>query len=433
MNSMIDYAKGARGASLSLAATDLSSRNAALEAIADALTDNKEFIFAQNRRDIAAAEQQCLAPPLLKRLLVDEDKLREMVTGARALALLPDPIGHTQLARELSPGLDLYRIACPIGVIGVIFESRPDALVQIACLCLKSGNAALLKGGSEALRTNRALFDLMDTAARAASIPLGWASLLESREEVAAMLALDSYIDLIIPRGSNAFVRYIKDNSRIPVMGHADGICHVYVDESCDIDMAVRIAVDAKAQYVAVCNACETLLVERKIAPAFLPKLKLGMDAAHVRLLGCARTQAFIDCERATDDDWRTEYLDYTLSIRIVDSLKDAIAHINTYGSGHSDAIITDDESHARTFTALVDSSSVMVNCSTRFADGFRYGFGAEVGIATGKVHARGPMGLEGLCIYKYKLIGHGQTVTDFAKGTLCFTHRELSTDCPLV
>lgn len=424
-------AREARAASIPLAALDAKTRDGALLAMAEALTCQCEEIFEANREDVARAKEEGLAAPLLARLRFDEKKLSGVVEGLRSLASLPDPLGATQMATELSPGLELYRVACPIGVIGVIFESRPDALVQISALCLKSGNAALLKGGREALRTNRALFGALYGAAVRAGVPEGALALLETREDVGALLSLDESIDLIIPRGSNAFVRYIKDHSRIPVMGHADGLCHVYVDAAADVQMAVDIAVDSKAQSVAVCNACETLLVHRDVAGAFLPRLAPAMAAAGVRLRGCARTQALIACEATTEEDWRAEYLDYELSVRVVDSLDEAIAHVNTYGSGHTDCIVTGDEAAARRFMALVDSAGVYQNCSTRFADGFRYGFGAEVGIATGKVHARGPMGLEGLCIYKYKLIGSGQTVRPFAGGEAAFTHRPLLKDCP--
>jgi glutamate-5-semialdehyde dehydrogenase len=317
-------------------------------------------------------------------------------------------------------------VACPIGVIGVIFESRPDALVQIASLCLKSGNAVLLKGGREAVRTNRALFAALAEGCESAGIPQGWAGLLESREEVAEMLRLDAYIDLIIPRGSNGFVRHIMENSRIPVLGHADGLCAVYVDRAANIGMAVRVAVDSKAQYVAVCNAAETLLVHKEIAPKTLPALARAMAEAGVRLKGCARTRALIACEAADDADYDAEFLDYVMAVRVVDTLEEAVAHINAHGSGHTDCIVTDDAEAARAFLTLVDSAGVYHNCSTRFADGFRYGLGAEVGVATGKLHARGPMGLEGLCTYKYKLLGDGHTVAEFAEGTRQFTHRQL-------
>ena len=427
MADMMDLARNARQAALRLSVLTLAERNRALLGMREALAKQKEAIFAANAQDLEAAEREGLAAPLLKRLKFDEGKLADVCQGLLSLAQLPDPIGHTQMSRELMPGLDLYRVSCPIGVIGVIFESRPDALVQIASLCLKSGNAVLLKGGREALNTNRALHKaLIDGAGLGSS----WAGLMESRDDVAQMLKLDDYIDLIIPRGSNAFVRYIMDNSRIPVLGHADGVCHVYVDAAADLEEAVAVAADSKTQAVAVCNAVETLLVHESIAPAFLPRFKEAVPS--VKLLGCVKTCQIIEAEPASDEDWETEYLDYVLSIKVVASLDEAIEHINHYGSGHTDCILTHDEAAAKAFTNRVDSAGVYVNCSTRFADGFRYGFGAEVGIATGKIHARGPMGLEGLCTYKYKLIGHGQTVGAVARGELAYTHQDMEKDCPL-
>lgn len=427
---MLELARAARQAARQLAVADIDTRNAALLRVADALEGRADAIFAANARDLEAAGG--LPAPLLKRLRFDAHKLSEVVAELRSLAALPDPIGQTLLATELSPGLNLYRVRCPIGVIGVIFESRPDALVQIAALCLKSGNAVLLKGGREAMETNRALYQCIVEATEASGIPWGWAGLLETREEVADMLGLDAYIDLIIPRGSNEFVRYIMEHSRIPVMGHADGVCSVYVDRAADIDMAVQVTVDAKTQYVAVCNAAETLLVHREIAPAFLPPLARAMAQKNVELRGDAATRAIIACKPATQADWDTEFLDYILAIRVVEDMRQAMQHIAAHGSGHTDVIITADREAARDFLARVDSAGVYWNCSSRFADGYRYGFGAEVGIATGKLHARGPVGLEGLCTYKYKLLGEGQTVEAFADGRAAFTHRPLDEDCPL-
>ena len=425
----MELAGRARQAALDLSCLTLAQRNRALAGMGETLEKYRAAIFAANEADLTEAKAAGLAAPLLKRLKFDEKKLEDTLEGLRSLAQLPDPIGHTQLSRELMPGLELYRVSCPIGVIGVIFESRPDALVQIASLCLKSGNAVLLKGGREALHTNRALHKALIDGA---GLGEGWAGLMETREDVSQMLRLDGLIDLIIPRGSNAFVRYIMENSRIPVLGHSDGLCHVYVDAQADIDQAVSLCVDSKTQAVAVCNAMETLLVHEAAAPAFLPPLKAAMEAKGVRLLGCEATRRIIDIAPATQQDWETEYLDYILSIRVVPSLEAAIAHINRYGSGHTDCIVTVDEAVAKEFMNRVDSAGVYWNCSTRFADGFRYGFGAEVGIATGKLHARGPMGLEGLCTYKYKLLGHGQTVAAVTQGQTQFTHRELQKACPL-
>lgn len=425
-------AKLSRQAAWVLAATDANARNAALLAMADALEKHKTAIFAANEQDVEDAKRDALAAPLLGRLRFGEEKLRQVTEGLHALAKLPDPIGQTTLCREITPGLKLYRVTCPIGVIGVIFESRPDALVQIASLALKSGNAVLLKGGREALRTNRALCDALREAAEASGLPADFAQLMESREDVAAMLKEDALIDLIIPRGSNAFVRYIMDNSRIPVLGHADGICHVYVDKAADLPMAVKIAVDSKAQNVAVCNAMETLLVHADVAENYLPPLAEAMREAGVHLKGDAQTRAIIPCEAATEEDWSTEYLDYILSIRVVDSLDAAIGHINRYGSHHTDCIVTQDDQAAAAFLTRVDSAGVYRNVSTRFADGFVYGFGAEVGIATGKIHARGPMGPEGLTTYKYKLLGNGQLMAEMKRGERAYTHRLLDESCPL-
>ena len=425
--SINETAAMARQASLRLAAATTEKKNKALEAVRAALLDNADAIIAANAADMAQAKKDNLAPPLLKRLKFDQAKIDSVCEGIESLIRLDDPVGHTLTATELDAGLELYKVSCPIGVIGVIFESRPDALVQISTLCLKSGNAVLLKGGSEAMQTNRILAKTISKAAIAAGLPDGWLGLLETRGDVAEMLNLDDDIDLIIPRGSNEFVKHIMTHSNIPVLGHADGICHVYIDVDADIDMAVNIAVDSKCQYVAVCNAEETLLVHEAIAADILPKLKTALEAKNVEIRGCEKTQGMIDVTAATEADWKTEYLDYTLSIRVVDGLDSAIEHINTYGSGHTDAIVTANKETAMAFMDLVDAGDVFWNCSTRFSDGFRYGLGAEVGISTNKIHARGPVGLEGLLIYKWRMIGNGQIVADYG-GTdgKKFTHKKL-------
>jgi glutamate-5-semialdehyde dehydrogenase len=425
-----ERAQHAKKSSILLAAADTDLKNRGLRAVVDALRGKTDTILAANAQDIELARSENLAAPLLKRLIFDRSKIDEAIAGIESLISLPDPVGETLCATELDQDLELYKVSCPIGVIGVIFESRPDALVQISCLCLKSGNSVLLKGGSEALHTNRVLADIIATATRNSGIPEGWIQLLESRADVGEMLALDQIIDLIIPRGSNEFVQYIMKNSSIPVLGHADGICHVYVDDEANIDMAVKVTVDSKAQYVAVCNAAETLLVHNRIAERFLPPLATALAHHAVELRGCSRTADIIQVQPATKEDWKTEYLDAILSIKIVDSMEEAVDHINTYGSGHTDAIITDNTLHADHFMSMVDSGNVFWNCSTRFSDGFRYGLGAEVGISTNKIHARGPVGLEGLLIYKWKLIGKGQTVTQYS--TKQFTHRPINHDCPL-
>ena len=428
-NATIEIAEIAREmklASPEVAATSTETRNAALAAIKEALAANAAVIFEANEADLAAAEESGVAPAIVKRLKFDQHKLDDVCAGIDDLIKLADPVGAVLLDRELDEGLRMRRIACPIGVIGVIFEARPDALVQISTLCLKSGNCSILKGGSETMRTNKALFELIHAAATAAGMPELCMFQIEAREDIGKLLACDGSVDLLIPRGSNAFVRYIMDNTRIPVMGHADGICHIYADESADVELAVPVIIDAKTQYTAACNAVETLLVHRAVAPSLLPPLAAACAEAGVTLRGDADTQAIIDCDPATDDDWATEYLDLILSINIVDDIDEAITHINRYGSHHTDAIMAEDDAAAAHFMQLVDSAGVYRNCSTRFADGFRYGFGAEVGISTSKLHARGPVGLEGLVTYKYEIEGHGHIVGDYATGKRSFHFKDL-------
>lgn len=415
----------AKKASIKLAAADTELKNRALGEIAKLIEKRKEEIFKANKEDIDRSEKESLASPLLKRLKFDESKVSEVISGINSLIELPDPVGKTLASSELDEGLDLYRVSCPIGVIGVIFESRPDALVQITTLCLKSGNSVLLKGGREAINTNRILADIIKDATESVGIPSGWIQLLETRDDVNEMLKMDDCIDLIIPRGSNEFVRYIMENSNIAVLGHADGICHCYVDKGADIKMAVDIVVDSKTQYVAVCNATETLLVNQEVAKDFLPFLIEKIVDKNVELVGCDKTRQIVDVAAASEEDWKTEYLDYKLSIKIVDSTEEAIDHINTYGSGHTDSIISNNKENVETFMNLVDSGNVFWNCSTRFSDGFRYGFGAEVGISTNKIHARGPVGLDGLLIYKYKLVGKGHIVADYASKAKTFKHKK--------
>ncbi len=423
---MFEVAALAKKASIQLAIVSTEQKNSALRYIGESLLEHRQEIVEANQRDLKRSREAKLDEPLLKRLKFDGEKIQEVVQGIYSLIELEEPVGQVLLKTELDEGLMLVKESCPIGVIGVIFESRPDALVQIASLCLKSGNAVLLKGGSEAMDTNKILTRLILEATAMAAIPNTWLYTMESREDVSAMLALDQYIDLIIPRGSNAFVRYIIENSKIPVLGHADGICHGYIHADADVSMAVDIAVDSKTQYVAVCNAMETLLVHRDICHVFLPKLAKAYDPFNVRIYGCEETKKIIDCESATEEDWKTEYLDYAISIRIVESMDMAVEHINTYGSGHTETIVTEDQDVARRFMASVDSGNAFHNCSTRFSDGFRYGFGAEVGISTNKIHARGPVGLDGLLIYKYKVYGHGHVAEDYARGTKTFTHKPM-------
>jgi glutamate-5-semialdehyde dehydrogenase len=422
---VLEQAQAAKRASFRLAGASTELKNRALAAIADALDRNRGRILEENRKDQEQARKTGLKDSLFKRLVLTDQKIDQIVESVRDVARLEDPVGKTLLARELDKGLVLRKTTVPIGVIGVIFESRPDVLVQISSLCVKSGNVVILKGGSEALHSNRILFELIRGAAEATDpVFKDTLHLVETREQIGELLELDRWIDLMIPRGSNELVRRIQENTKIPVLGHADGICHLYVDREADLDTAVEVAYDAKCQYPAVCNAIETLLVHSGVAEEYLPRLADRLEAVELR--GDERTHGIIGAKTATEEDWSTEYNDLILSIRVVDSLEEAVDHINTYGSHHTDGILTRNETAARRFLSDVDSSSVMWNCSTRFADGFRYGLGAEVGISTGKIHARGPVGLEGLTSTKYILGGSGQIVADYVGGSKRFTHRDL-------
>lgn len=422
---MEKFAKRAKKASIHLATVPNKKKNEALQKIADVLDKNRNKILIANEKDIKRSKKEKLSEPLLKRLAFTDEKIDGVIEGIQGTIKLEDPVGAIQVETELDHELRLKRVAVPMGVIGVIFESRPDALVQIASLCLKSGNCVLLKGGSEASETNKILAKLIIEATKEVGIPKDWLFHMESREEVTAMLALDHYIDLIIPRGSNDFVRYIMEHSKIPVLGHADGICHTYVHKEADIEMALKVVVDAKTQYVTVCNATETLLVDKEIATEFLVLFQEKVGSK-VTIYGDEETRKIIICEPATNMSWKTEYLDYEISIKVVEDEEEAIEHIQQYSSKHTEAIVTSNEEVATAFMDRVDAGNVFWNCSTRFADGFRYGFGAEVGISTNKIHARGPVGLEGLMTYKYKLYGNGQIVADYADGRKSFRHKRI-------
>jgi glutamate-5-semialdehyde dehydrogenase len=421
-------ARNAKEASYRLQSLTQAVRNEGLQEIAAALQDHAEEIIKANQADLREAEEAGLPKVLIKRLGYDRSKIKESVESLRSLIKQEDPIGRLVSSTELDSGLVLDRVTCPIGVIGVIFEARPEALVQISSLCLKSGNAVILKGGSEAHRTNETLAKVISKAVTDLDERFASAvQLLSTREEINRLLAMDQFVDLIIPRGSNQLVRYIKEHTKIPVLGHADGICHTYVDESADLDMAMRVCFDAKVQYPAVCNAMETLLVHENVALTFIPAMAERFHQAGVELRGDEGSRSLADMKEASEKDWSTEYNDLVLSVKIVSSLEEAVRHINRYGSHHSDAIIASDERVAQRFMDEVDSSSVMWNCSTRFADGFRYGLGAEVGISTNKTHARGPVGLEGLTIYKYRLRGSGHIVSEYVgENAKRFTHRKL-------
>ena len=429
-----EVAKQARLASSRLARLTKENRTKALFAMADQLAKCESKILEANQVDIvnsqALVEKGEMPASYLKRLKLDAEKLKGVVDGIRQVAQIEDTLGTSSLKRQLDDGLKLYRVNCPIGVVLVIFESRPDALPQIMSLLVKSGNAGLIKGGREAENSNREIFRCLSEALQSAGYPQGAFFLLSGREEVADLLKLDREVDLVIPRGSNELVRHIQNNTDIPVLGHADGICHLYVDEKADLEMAIRLSVDSKTQYPAACNAIETLLVNSKIAGAFLPKVIASLQDKSVEVRAEKSAIDLFKLENVSttnDTDWTTEYSDLTISIKVVDSLEEAIDHINTYGSGHTECIVTEDSETFERFFAEVNSAGVYQNASTRFADGFRYGFGAEVGISTGKLHPRGPVGVEGIITYKYKLIGKGQTVADYSgDNPRNFTHKDL-------
>ena len=420
---LLQRAAAVRRAAVDLGQTDDGQRAQALQAMADALTDRAESILAANREDLQRSAAEGLAPALMARLKLDDTKLAAAIDGVRKVASLSDPLGCRQLHRELDQGLVLERVSVPLGVVGVIFEARPDAVMQIASLAIRSGNGALLKGGSEARCTNEAVMEALQAGLAASPVSADALALLTTRQESLALLRLDGLVDLIIPRGSNELVRFIQDNTRIPVLGHADGVCHLYVDAAADVDKAVRVAVDSKSQYPAACNAIETLLVHRSIAQPFLAAALPAFAAAGVQLRGDAESVALGVAEAATEEDWSTEYLDLILAVKLVDDLEAATDHIRSYGLRHTEVILTEDAQAADRFLAAVDSAGVYHNCSSRFADGFRYGFGAEVGISTQTLPPRGPVGLEGLVTYRYRLRGEGHIAADYANGSRVFTH----------
>lgn len=411
-----------------LAQLSADEKNAIIDAIAQALEAAATEITTANQADLDAALKDNIAKPLYGRLKLDDVKLKGAIQGVRSVAKLSDPTGEITLHCELDEGLTLKRIGVPLGVLGIIFESRPDAVMQISTLAIKSGNGVILKGGREAIRSCTALVKAIRQGIANAGYNPNAVQLLTTREETNALLALDKYVDLIIPRGSNAFVQYVQANTRIPVLGHADGICHLYVDSAADIEQATIIALDAKVGYPSACNAIETLLVHQEIAAKALPVLAKALQAEGVELRGDGETQKIVaNIQPATEDDWATEYSDLILAVRVVDSLDTAIDHISTYGSRHTEAIATTDQTVADTFMAQVDAAGVYHNCSTRFADGFRYGFGAEVGISTQKMPPRGPVGLEGLVTYKYQLVGNGHIVATYSGAEAkAFTHKDL-------
>jgi glutamate-5-semialdehyde dehydrogenase len=434
-----------KSAFLAISTLSTEQKNQVLAQFAEIIEQNADFLLNENQKDIEQAQKDELTPSLYQRLKLDASKIAHLVQGIRDLINLPDPAGRVISATQLDDGLVLEKVTVPLGVIGIIFESRPDVIPQILSLILKSGNAVVLKGGREATYSNNAFMKLVDQLNAACHwLPKHWATLLDGREAVQQMLNYPQYVDLVIPRGSNQLVQTIMASTKIPVLGHADGVCHLYVHSGAKLDQAVKVAVDAKTQYPAACNALETLLVDEAIAHSFLPKFVEQAQNAGITLRVCDRTMEILSeaprsisgnhaapankIEPATEQDWRTEYGDLTLSTKVVPSLDAAIEHINHYGSHHTDVILTEDHQALEHFLNAVDSACVFANASSRFTDGFRFGLGAEIGISTAKTHARGPVGLEGLVIYKYKLRGQGQIVADYVGANAKpFQHKALS------
>ena len=418
MEKFIDIAKRAKRASIKAQGLSSEVKNQGLVAVAKALESNKEKIFEANKVDLEFAKElveKCeLTQATFNRLKLDENKMRDMIQGIYDISKLDDPVNKVLLKRELDDGLVLQKVSCPIGVLGIIFEARPDVISQISALAIKSSNAVILKGGKESKNTNKTILEVINTALSGVNgFPDGLLNQVYSRDDVAEMLKADKYIDLIIPRGGNKLVKFIKENTNIAVLGHADGVCHIFVDETADLELAKRVIIDAKTQYPSACNAVETLLIHKGVNEANAKALLDAIKNAGVELI-------------FNPESWHKEYSDLKLAVKYVDGVDEAIEHINEYGSGHTESILTENEENAQTFMNLVDSAGVYHNVSTRFADGFRYGFGAEVGISTNKTHARGPVGIDGLVIYKYKLTGNGQIVNDYAKGLKQFHHRDI-------
>jgi glutamate-5-semialdehyde dehydrogenase len=427
-----ELAAAAKRAGRKLATLSTAAKDQILLHIVESLEQRAAAVLTANAEDAAAAASLVadgeMSQALYQRLLLSPEKYQGMIEGVRAVARLADPAGRVLLRTLLDDGLVLEKLSVPLGLLAVIFEARPDAITQISALAMKSGNAVILKGGREVERTMRAVLEAVHAGLRESGlVDEAVVTGVYGREPVEALLKLDGVVDLVIPRGSNALVQHIQNHTNIPVLGHADGVCHVYVDEGADFGMAVAVAVDSKVQYPAVCNAVETILVHESIAAEFLPLLVEALQGERVKVRGGERVQALLpghSIDPVGEDEWHTEYSDLVVAIRVVDGLDEAIHHIETHGSHHTDAIVTADAGAAKRFLEEVDSANVLHNCSTRFSDGFRYGFGSEVGISTSKLHARGPVGLEGLVTYKYRLLGSGQVVKDYVgKAARPFRH----------
>lgn len=402
----------AKAAAVRLATLGTAVKDRALLAMADAFEANKDAIFAANRKDLEAARADGISGAMLKRLTLDDKKVAQMADGVRQIAALRDPIGETIEGYLRPNGMEVRKVRVPIGVIGIIYESRPNVTADAAALCLKAGNAVILRGGSEAIHSNLAIAKIIQETITAAGVPEGAVQIIETTDREAAreLMTMKQYIDCLIPRGGKGLIQTVVQNSTIPVIEHGDGNCHVYIDGAADLAMAEAIAFNTKVQNCSVCNAAETLLVSEQVAREFLPTMCKRFADAGVEIRGCEKTRAIVDgLKPATEEDWETEYLDLILAVKVVSGVDEAIAHIAKYGSRHSEAIVTEDYTSARRFTNEVDAAAVFVNVSTRFTDGYEFGKGAEMGISTQKLHARGPMGVEEITTYKYVVTGSGQ------------------------
>ncbi len=424
MSDVLEMAKNAREAAINALQLSDDLKKNALSNIAISLEENKTKIIEANKIDLDLAKKllfdEKITQSAFNRLKLDENKMRDMIQGIRDIINLDSPVNKVLWSKQIAVGITLKKITCPIGVIGVIFEARPDVISQITALSIKSSNAVILKGGSEAKNTNNQIFNIIVSALKnIKDFPSNMVNIINSRDDVNEMLKADEFINLIIPRGSNSLVKYIKSNTKIPVLGHSDGICHIYIDEYADIEKTIKVCMDSKCQYPAACNSVETILIHEKILPNIINRLFSEFTKNQVKIIADDNIIKYIPSAiKASEDDWKTEYSDKIISLKTVKTINDAITHINKYGSGHTDCIMTENNENVEKFMMFVDSAGVYNNISTRFADGYRYGFGAEVGISTNKTHARGPVGLEGLTIYKYRLYGQGDIVDDFINGS---------------
>lgn len=429
---LIDLVKNAKDSTYKLQSLSTDIKNKALLEIAEKLEQNKNIIFEANKKDLEYAkkllDENKISLSMFNRLKLDENKMIDIISGIKDVVKLEDPINKVLLETELDDNLLLKKISCPIGLIAVIFEARPDVISQISSLCIKSSNAVILKGGAEGENTNKAIFNIInETLESIEEFPKNSVNLVFTREDIKELLSMDKYVDLIIPRGGNSLVQYIKSNTNIPVLGHADGICHLYIDESANQEKALKICLDSKVQYPSACNAVETILINKNIANEYLPKLYNLFKENNIKMNGCKEVRKILNqSDIAEVKEWHFEYGDKEVSLKIVENTEEAYNHINRYGSHHTDSIISSDKDNIEKFMTYVDSANVYCNTSTRFSDGFRYGFGAEVGISTNKTHARGPVGLEGLTIYKYKIFGSYQIVDDYVTHKASFKHKRI-------